>query len=385
MKNLHVYPSPITNESRIEREVATLSTLGIFDCIEVAGVAAPGLPDTEPFIAGTTVRRFASDAGSNGLLARSVKTLGFGRAVYAHYSSQPLSMINCHSVAALPACVALKRATGARLVYDTHELETETTAARGIRRPLYKMIERLGIKHVDHTFTVSESIEEWYRRAYGVTAIDTLYNFPSESQIGAVADDDYFRTLYSLDKDTTVYLYQGVLGAGRNLDVAAAAFRSGEIPDAVLVFLGYGPMQDEVMGWAAASPHIFFHEAVRPDRLPALTGAADVGLVLTEGADCLSHLYSAPNKIFQYWHAGIPVIASRLPEFERFVSAYGIGVLTESATSRDLIDACSALRQVDAATLQAGLSEVTRDLRWEKYEDLLRVRYEGLVAADRGR
>ena len=198
MINLHVYPSPITNESRIEREVATIGSLGIFTSIEVAGVAAPGLADTASLGDHGLVRRFASEAGSHGLLARAGKTVAFGRAVVEHYSSQPVSVINCHSVAALPACVALKRATGARLVYDTHELETETSAAVGLRKPIYKVAERRGIRHVDHTFTVTKSIEDWYRKAYGLTSIDTIYNFPSRDQAGEAPHKQYFKSLFGL-------------------------------------------------------------------------------------------------------------------------------------------------------------------------------------------
>lgn len=383
MKNLHVYPSPITNESRIEREVATLASLGIFDAIEVAGVAAPGVSETGTLGDHATVRRFTADADSDGFMARSVKTLGFSRAVVRHYSSQPLSVINCHSVAALPACVALKRATGARLVYDTHELETETTASRGVRRPIYKLAERRGIIQVDHTFTVSRSIEEWYRGAYGLTDIDTIYNFPSGSQTSGEADRGYFRRLYGLTDDVVVYLYQGVLGAGRGLDVAAEAFRGGLVPDGVLVFLGYGPLADKIRSWADSSGRIFFHEAVSPERLACLTGAADVGLVLTVGEDCLSHLYSAPNKIFQYWHAGIPVVASRLPEFERFVTTYGAGSLTSSGSAEFVAAACATLRTIDAADLAEGLARAQRDLRWEIYTDLFRTRYLSLAAPRR--
>jgi glycosyltransferase involved in cell wall biosynthesis len=377
--NLHVYPSPITNESRIEREVATISSLGIFTSVEVAGIAAPGLADAAPLGEQGRVRRFAYEAGSRGLLARAGKTFAFGRAVLQHYSSQPLSVINCHSVAALPACVALKRSTGARLVYDTHELETEASAAVGLRKPIYKVAERRGIRQVDHTFTVSESIEGWYREAYGLTKVDTIYNYPSRAQAGGPADKQYFRRMFGLPDSARVYLYQGVLGAGRGLEMVARAFTESLVPDGVVIFLGYGPLESEVRRWAAASSRVFFHAAVPPGELGSVTGAGDVGLAPTIGAQCLSYYYSAPNKMFQYWHAGIPVVASRLPEHERFLSRYPAGTLTDSDSMESFVKACRVLEAQDPDVISSGIAKARDELCWETYTDLFKRRYERLA------
>lgn len=382
MINLHVYPSSITNESRIEREVATISSLGIFSGVEVAGIARPGLATSEPLGEGGWVRRFASEAGSHGLLARAGKTISFGRAVLKHYSDRPVSVINCHSVAALGACVSLKRATGARLVYDTHELETEAAAATGLRKPIYKIAERRGIRHVDHTFTVTESIENWYREAYGLTRIDTIYNYPSRAQATAGVDKQYFRRLFSLPESARIYLYQGGLGVGRGLETVAEAFEASLIPDGVVVFLGYGPLEPAVRRWSAASGRIFFHAAVSPTELAALTGAADVGLAPTQGSQCLSYYFSAPNKMFQYWRAGIPVIASRLPEHQRFMSRYPAGVLTESDSVESFVGACAELERLDPAVIAAGIARANEELCWETYLELFRSRYERLAGCD---
>ena len=40
---------------------------------------------------------------------------------------------------------------------------------------------------------------------------------------------------------------------------------------------------------------------------------------------CENHRLALPNKLFEYIVAGVPVVASALPETERLVSAYGIG------------------------------------------------------------
>jgi glycosyltransferase involved in cell wall biosynthesis len=381
MINLHVYPSPITHESRIEREVETIGSLDIFTSIEVAGVATEGLPQQQSLGEYGTVRRFAAEADSNSLPSRVAKAFGLGRAVLRHYSSKPVTVINCHSVSALPACVALKRATGAKLIYDTHELETEATAAVGFRRPIYKIAERRGIRHADHTFVVTETIEDWYRERYGLTNIDTIYNFPSRGQSTPTSgiDTSYFRRLYSLPDSTRTYLFQGALGSGRGLEVVAEAFAHSRVRDAVVVFLGFGPYESQVKRWAESNERIFFHPAVAPQALPSLTAAADVGLVPTPPSVSLSYYYSAGNKLFQYLRAGIPVIATRLPEHERFLNKYSAGSLMETYDVDSFVQACRSLDAKDPRQLSAGLARASDELCWENYTDLYRRRYEELT------
>jgi len=226
---------------------------------------------------------------------------------------------------------------------------------------------------------VTESIEDWYRKVYALTDVDTLYNFPSRAQAPGAVDKRYFRDLYHLPDSSRIYLYQGVLGSGRGLEMAAKAFGESLIQDGVLVLLGYGPMESEVKGWADASSRIFFHPAVPPGDLQSLTGAADVGLAPTVGSQCLSYYYSAPNKMFQYWRAGIPVVASQLPEHERFLTRYPAGVLTHSDSIQSFVTACQALENGDPAVIALGIAKANDELRWENYTELFKSRYEDLA------
>ena len=47
MINIHLYPSPFLNESRILREACSLSRLALFDRIDLVGVGQEGLPAME--------------------------------------------------------------------------------------------------------------------------------------------------------------------------------------------------------------------------------------------------------------------------------------------------------------------------------------------------
>jgi hypothetical protein len=89
--------------------------------------------------------------------------------------------------------------------------------------------------------------------------------------------------------------------------------------------------------------------------------------------------------MFQYWSAGIPVIASPLPEHARFLGRYPAGVLMESDTIGSFLAALRALDKLDPVTTAAGIAKAKEELCWETYEELFSRRYENLAKGQRGR
>ena len=58
--------------------------------------------------------------------------------------------------------------------------------------------------------------------------------------------------------------------------------------------------------------------------LLANTAEADVGVTLLQDT-CENHRLALPNKLFEYIAAGVPVVASALPETQRLIESRGIG------------------------------------------------------------
>ena len=54
-------------------------------------------------------------------------------------------------------------------------------------------------------------------------------------------------------------------------------------------------------------------------------------------SDGLNFQFSLPNKLFDYLHAGVPVVCSDLPVAGRFVREEGMGVVAKAAQGEDAI------------------------------------------------
>ncbi|PJI53564.1 hypothetical protein CTI14_26770, partial [Methylobacterium radiotolerans] len=99
-------------------------------------------------------------------MGRILEQISWSVATYRRWRSRPVRVVNAHSVAVLPVCHAIARRHRAALIYDTHELETETSTSHGVQGKIFRMIERHYIRRCDAVFVVNESIADWYRAAY---------------------------------------------------------------------------------------------------------------------------------------------------------------------------------------------------------------------------
>lgn len=161
--NLHVYPSPLTHESRMLKETAAIASFAPFERIVLVGADGHGLPERAPIDARREIVRFSRAAPSwaPGAIGKGFGIAAWTLRVLRHYWHRPVACVNCHSLSTLPLGVLLKWRTKARLVYDPHELETEANGLGGLRRTLSKLVERVCYGAADEVIVVGERIADW--------------------------------------------------------------------------------------------------------------------------------------------------------------------------------------------------------------------------------
>jgi glycosyltransferase involved in cell wall biosynthesis len=112
-------------------------------------------------------------------------------------------------------------------------------------------------------------------------------------------------------------------GAGINVQRGAeeAVLAMKELPDCLLLIIGRGRC---LAGAGALVKEHGLEDRVRLigkmpyERMMDYTRNADLGLTLDKDTN-LNYRFSLPNKLFDYLHAGIPVLATDLPEVAAIV------------------------------------------------------------------
>lgn len=374
--NVHLYPSTLEHESRMDRICREIDAFDRFAAVCQVGVAAEGLPDEEA-VAGRVRRlRIAGrQRQARGVRAKVASALGWTWRVFARLRRERVTMVNAHSLATLPLAVVLKWWHRAILVYDTHELETETIAARGLRRPLLKLLERLLIGRCDAVIVVGPGIADWYARSYGIARPAVVRNVPDRRTAPAAAPSAVLRAHFGIPGDEMVFLYQGVVGPGRHVEDFLAAFRARPAGKH-LVVMGFGPWADRVREEAATNPHVHYLSAVAPSDVLAHTAGADVGLCGVENR-CLSYYLSLPNKLFEFLAAGVPALVPAFPEMRRIVEEEQCGWVLEHDG-----DWAAAIARLDPGTVRAmrggAVSAGTRHV-WDREREVLHGLYGRLL------
>jgi glycosyltransferase involved in cell wall biosynthesis len=362
MLNIHIYPSPLTHESRILRITDALARARIFDKIEVIGVSGEGLPHREEVDERRSLIRIPRKLFPNrgGFIAKLAKNIEWSFRVAIHLKGQKIAAVNAHSLAVLPLSALVSAFTGAKLVYDTHELETETSGYKGIRQRFGKLIERTLIRRCDMIFVVSDSIADWYANEYRIARPTVVRNIP-QFKIDAAVKTPAAIELLNISQDKILFIYQGGFIASRGIERLLTVF--AKLPDANLVCMGSGPLENVVADAAARYQNIHLIPSVKPSQVLNYTKSADVGICLTDNS-CLSHFYSLPNKIFEYLHAGLPIIVNPLKEQCALVEENGCGWVAPEDEDA-FIELVSSIDRAAIEQRRAGIARANRSLSWD--------------------
>ena len=372
MKNLHIYPSSITHESRIERETNTIgSFLGIKNIIY--GTYEAGQDKKQIISEHVLIKRLTFRPKNIGLIKKIIFILKFYYDCFKEARHDNLDIVNIHSLSLLPLGVLLKKVLKIKLIYDAHELETETHQLFGLRKILSKKLESLCIKYFDAAIFVSSSIQDWYINEYKekcpiscvVENAPTYRNFENH---------DIFRKKFNINKNTKIFLYQGALSNGRGIESILSAFENPE-DNICLVIMGFGHLEEFCRKAANCNESIFFHEAVLPKKLFEYTCSADYGINLIEPM-CLSYELCLPNKFFEYLMAGLPVLSSNLIEPKKIINNYSVGVIVEDFEINSIKKSIRALLTKDDDEFKKSLKMLVNERSWNIQQKVLTNFYE---------
>jgi len=377
---LHISHTDISFDSRILKEIKSLSGISKYNVIGF------GIRDAEPNISDDSkdmkVKAFQIFMRRLKFLPRPVRLLillpiwmYFEILVKIIFSAIPLRprVIHCHDTLVLPIGVLLKIFTGAKLIYDAHELESRKNLQSRIISRITLGIERVSWGFVDVFISVSPSIIEWYERELGPKENALILNSPVfDLDVFQGNSNNYLRERFNIPANEKVFIYIGIIGRGRGVNYYLDIFKLAEITSHV-VFLGFGELVSKVKEYSESFGNIHYLPPVAHHEVVKIAKSADVGLAMIE-AGSLSYYYCLPNKLFEYAFSGLFVITSDFPDMKRVVEEYDLGV-TCAVDIDDLRELIKKLSHSECLSTKKDLYK----LSWQYQEDVLLKSYDKII------
>jgi glycosyltransferase involved in cell wall biosynthesis len=217
----------------------------------------------------------------------------------------------------------VSRLRNIRLIYDSHELFTEVPELQQthFKRRIWERLERWIVPKLKTCITVNDSIANVLKEKYGVP-FNVVRNIPDKRENFIPKS----RRELGLPDDKRIILLQGAgINIGRGAEELVEAMKS--VDSAILLLIGGGdvwPIVEKMVRDQKLADRVILKKKMPSTELAQYTANADIGVSIDKPTN-LNYFLSLPNKLFDYIHAGVPVLCSRLPELEKIVTEYKVG------------------------------------------------------------
>jgi glycosyltransferase involved in cell wall biosynthesis len=258
-----------------------------------------------------------------------------------------------------------------RTRYNYFSLEyfqgVDQTVSRPIVRWVWYLIERIGIRGAKNTAAVCETTEQLLKGEFRLKRTATILNVPGIAEY-AVEGDGRLRKRLGLSRRIPLAIYKGEIADGRGLVPFVNALR----PFDSLHFacIGSGAFRETIeraAREAGCGDRVHFCEPVPSSEFVHYLKDADLGQVIHEGRG-VNMMVTLPSKLFDYLHAGIPVIASDGPEISRIVRQWKVGWVVLPGSVESIRKALSEFLATwpDHDGLKKNCAAAAAQFCWEK-------------------
>ncbi len=286
-------------------------------------------------------------------------------------------LVHAMAYMGIPIGLDLGRRDGAVVVYDARDIYVDAANLARLPKParrVFARLERGWARRATRVITVNRPYAEVMAERFGVPEPLIVLNCAYRREPGPDRPRRFHERL-GLPATTRIVLYQGGFSRDRGIEQLIAALPG--LPDAVLVLLGYGPLQAELEARAQEADlaeRLFVLPAVDPTELIDWVASADI-VAMPIQPTTLNHRLTTPNKLFEAMAAGVPVVASDLPGMAGIVGETGCGVLVEPADPEALEAAIRGLLQLPREAREAigrrGLEAHLATYNWEAQAAIL--------------
>jgi len=261
------------------------------------------------------------------------------------------------------------------IVYDSHEYFTGVPEIqnKALVKNVWMIIERWIFPKLKYIFTVNQSIAQLYKKEYGKN-LQILRNIPHKLPFKELKS----KSELNIPKDKDIIITQG---AGINIDrgIEEAVEAMQYLEGVCLMIIGNGDvipnLKKRVLELKLENSIIFrgrmpYHEMMQ------YTQHAQLGLTLDKNTN-INYRFSLPNKLFDYIHAGIPILATKVIEIEKIINKYKIGLFIDNHEPKHIAQQIRlALNNKKLNTeWKSNINLAADELHWGSEEKILKEVY----------
>ena len=293
-------------------------------------------------------------------------------------------VIHAHDLNTMPAAFAGAKRTGAKVVYDAHELAilevpNENFVANRYKRWVHARL----VPQVAGIVTVSRGFvrlfDEWFPQSPKVV----VYNTPSFHIASSLNRD--VRSDLGLSNDIPLAVYIGGLNPRRGLFQLVESLAYA--PEMIMVKVGprnenYERMMAETAEKYGVTDRLLYLDPVPSEEIVHYCRTGDFGIV-TRLKISIQQEYSMPNKLFESVFAGLPIIAGDTEEIREFVNRFKVGVMMDTYDPKDIARAMREVyaRRDELRPSAERIREINDEYGWEAQQRNLIGLYEKILAA----
>lgn len=312
-----------------------------------------------------------------GRFPRSKYVIFWARALL-HALPRRFDAVHCHDIFPLVPAALISRIQGIPLVYDAHELVDHMRERPTLLGRFWDACHRWAVRRADLVITANKSRAEYLMKAGYTPRVPPVSVMNIGSWETAPARDLSGRADLGWEADDCVVIYQGYVAEARHIPTLIEAFT--HLPNRFkLLLVGDGPALPKIKERVQApvfAGRVRTTGYVTKERVLALQSLSDIGVMMYKG-NVLNNFYCAPNKLFDYIAAEIPIVTNDLPEIRNLLRDWPVGCIADDVTPEGL---ARAIQQAEHLTTSSMVYEQIREsYNWPAEAEHLRRAYRGSV------
>ncbi len=256
-------------------------------------------------------------------------------------------IIHANDLSTLGLGVKIKKKCRSKLIYDSHELETDRNLKLSfVQKWIRHYVEKKCIKYADRVITVSESIANHLSKLYSIKKPLVIYNTPNFKTLkkkSSIKECIFTKNIVDIS-NVNIIVYIGLVTFNRGLETLVSSFIKffqepiNNKPNYLFIV---GPMSSKFY-----SSNLGLFDQCRNNNIYVLPPVsyleiinifkyANVSVIPIQNC-CKSYDFCLPNKLFESVFSNLPVAASNLFELSEFIKKYKCGEIFNPIDPEDM-------------------------------------------------